>query len=215
MRLKFNDIKEKKKKKAYQKYGNEVLVDISNVMHKYRYKGIFMQGTLLGLMRDNKLIPWDDDIDIILLKDNGFSWNKFEQDMKKSGFLKTREINYNNRLYSQTYRKKNVVCDFTYWNDSDESKVRWYGGYEIEGLEYKNNKEQLYKTWKTTIPAIMDISYLEIEGNKLQIPMNSDEILSATYGENWKTPNPNYIPKKERMDVMLKVKYFNKKGKIK
>ena len=48
-------------------------------------------GTLLGIIRDKKLIPWDHDIDVAVWKDNNLK-KKFEFLMKKKKFFIKRQV---------------------------------------------------------------------------------------------------------------------------
>ena len=54
-RLKLNEYKENKKQKAYAKYGNEVLFRISDMVANNHFRIAVTEGTLLGVIRDQKL----------------------------------------------------------------------------------------------------------------------------------------------------------------
>lgn len=54
----------------------EVLEEIKRICDKYKIKYFAEWGTLLGAVRHKGIIPWDDDIDIGMLRDD---WNRFAQ----------------------------------------------------------------------------------------------------------------------------------------
>ena len=53
-----------------QLYKLEILKDITNICDRHRLKYFLYGGTLLGCVRHNGYIPWDDDVDIALLWDD-------------------------------------------------------------------------------------------------------------------------------------------------
>ena len=52
-----------------------LLKEIDSICHKYNIKWFIMYGTLLGAVRHQGFIPWDDDADIVMTYDN---WIKFK-----------------------------------------------------------------------------------------------------------------------------------------
>ena len=57
-----------------------MLESLKSVFEKYNIKYSVMSGTLLGAVRHNGFIPWDDDIDIAMLRED---YEKFIQLIKK------------------------------------------------------------------------------------------------------------------------------------
>ena len=57
-----------------QKYLLATLDEFIRVCNKYNLEWFADGGTLLGAVRDGKMIPWDDDIDIVMPRN---SYNKF------------------------------------------------------------------------------------------------------------------------------------------
>ena len=53
-----------------QKIVTEALEDFNNVCKKYNLKYIVVGGTLLGTLRHRGWIPWDDDIDVAMMKED-------------------------------------------------------------------------------------------------------------------------------------------------
>ena len=64
---------------------------IINIFNKLKINYWVCQGTLLGIIRDRSLIPWDPDIDLAVIGKN-FDEKLVEKIMKKNGFSKKKKI---------------------------------------------------------------------------------------------------------------------------
>lgn len=207
IRLKINERGEKAKKKAYDKYGLEILNDLFSMVFKKNYEVSCYYGTLLGLVRDNKLIPWDDDLDFVILDSIDFSWKRFEKDMNDIGFRLYRIIENGTGVIGQSYKKKGVLCDFSLKEPGNEVKECLYGCYEIPGVKYNSSDFLPYRFWIYMVPQISSLVDIELSGTKVKIPQNYEEILEAYYGKDWEIPNPNFMPDRKPTMEKLKVIY--------
>jgi phosphorylcholine metabolism protein LicD len=203
--------KEREKKKSYKLFGYEVLADLFEMVRIKGYKISCYYGTLLGIVRDNQLIPWDDDLDFIILADNTFSWEDFERDMSEAGFWKYRVIERENKIVAQSYKKKGVLCDFGFKNTEHEEEYHLYGCYQIAGNIYCNGTVGLYKYWKCKVPKTETLINRNLAGISLQIPDNYESVLSAFYGENWHIPDPNFKQDREEVQILNKITYYKKR----
>ena len=73
------------------------------IFNKFKINYWVCQGTLLGIIRDESLIPWDPDIDFAILEKN-FDEKLIEKIMKKNGFIKKKKFFKNDNLF--TFKKK-------------------------------------------------------------------------------------------------------------
>jgi len=73
------------------------------IFNKFKINYWVCQGTLLGIIRDQSLIPWDPDIDFAILEKN-FDEKLIEKIMKKNGFIKKKKFFKNDNLF--TFKKK-------------------------------------------------------------------------------------------------------------
>lgn len=208
IRVKNNERKERSKKHSFDKYGMEVLDDIYKVINKYDYKVICAFGTLLGIIRDDRLLPWDDDHDFLILDDGSFSWKEFDSAMIEGGFKLYREFEEEGKVVEKSYRKKGVLCDIRIWEDYQMDHVIHEDYFELPEVEYINGKYCEYETILKSYKAIKEVKTYSFKGVNVKIPENCDEFFEAAYGPGWKTPDPDWKPKEERIRIMRKATYF-------
>lgn len=192
VRLKINDLKEKRKIDAYKKYGKESLEIVMDMIIKKDYPCVAIHGTLLGLARDNHLIPWDDDIDFAFINIDKDIWDEFSKDMARIGFKKCREMEDDGIITAITYSRKGVLCDFDNYEVKDNpSRILYYAN-QIEGIEYKDGEYNDYKASYKEIPSIDKLIIKNFDGVNVKVPENYEDVLASIYGENWRTPNRGY-----------------------
>ncbi len=187
----------------------KLLKIIIRILDKYKIKYYLDFGTLIGAMRDNALIPWDDDIDISLVNENEYS--------KIPLVLKEIKEQYGYRTYLHTFestlkkhKKKHpkIVTpkiDFTTKNSYQIAKVRdnrfWIfgrGAICIDIFFKYTKKNQLHwfafgQTNKISNQPLKDgFSQIDFYGISCTIPTAYDSYLTSIYGD-WKTPNESWV----------------------
>ena len=68
------DYVEKKKRKALQRNGVEMIKILEKTLSEYNVMYFADYGTLLGIIRDRNFIQWDNDMDYGILIDDSFDW---------------------------------------------------------------------------------------------------------------------------------------------
>ena len=143
-------------------------------------------GTLLGIRRENRLLPWDNDIDISLMVDQSEKLHDFYEALKKANYrvrnrffeseiepfekgalrmIKIRERKFFGLL------KGNVCLDiFIKYPVSDNAY------WQIDG-KTKSVPKKFYENFKK----------ISFKGNDYSIPILTDEYLTYRYGD-WETP---------------------------
>lgn len=177
-------------------------------------------GTLLGLVRDGKLIEGDNDIDIgILSKDIG-KMDKLVSKLKNNGQAYTysnkgnifkykfdlKELG-NRKIDINVFRKKNdyMWCPQAISSEGLRSRrisyrLINYVTFRIYQLGFLKNKEfskfpwnYTYKFayWCVSKKYFNNIQTLKVESYTVKIPFNVKEYLYGRYG-NWKVANPDW-----------------------
>lgn len=94
--------------KEIQQYSLDILIDVKRVCEENDIKFYLSEGTLLGAVRHNGFIPWDDDVDIMM----------FREDYEKFVKIAPKALNSKYILQHHTTTKN-------YW--SYQAKVRFKG----------------------------------------------------------------------------------------
>ncbi len=119
-----------------------VLKEIEKVCKKYGLKYYAGYGTMLGAVRHNGFIPWDDDIDIFMLRDDYDKLLKvFREEMPKEYILLN---SYTDDNYTEVFSRiiNSIKIDLT-----DQHMEKYFGcpyvvGIDIFPLDYLSRKPE-------------------------------------------------------------------------
>ncbi|MEN6461384.1 MAG: LicD family protein [Syntrophomonas sp.] len=91
-----------------QKIAYNLLVEVDRICKKYEIKYFLWAGTLLGTIRHKDFIPWDDDIDIVMFRDDYTRFLEVAQyELAEDMFLQTNETDVNYPLLFAKVRDRN------------------------------------------------------------------------------------------------------------
>lgn len=110
-----------------------------NTFNKFKINYWVCQGTLLGIIRDQSLIPWDPDIDLAILKKN-FNEKLIKKIMKKNGFIRKKKFFKNDNLI--TFKKK--------------------GGRDVDINIYDLDKKNKFVQTKWFVPKNLIMRFIEV-----------------------------------------------------
>ena len=124
-------------------------------------------GSLLGIIRDNELIEWDDDIDMDMMQEDFSNWKiKLKETFIEKGFvvrLKDSEYYPKMRIFAHGIK---VSIDALFLKN--DKRVR--PAYNYLDIFFRNSELYSYK------------------GLDLLVPGPPKEFLKYVYGKNWKIP---------------------------
>lgn len=175
-------------------------------------------GTLLGIVRDGELIPWDPDVDLGVFLDDkdrliaifsqlGYEllddgWHSDYVTFGKAGVRL--DINIFRRYgaeYASLWRHTRPGYfgrGLGFLIGRPLSRFRFPGkpalGRLIYGLKGYSYKQEL----------LTDFQTLPCCGHEVVVPSRYEEMLAATYGDQWRIPRRDYVWDREALNVMAK-----------
>ena len=184
----------------------KVLLATVEILDAMKYEYFLCNGTLLGIIRDSQLIPWDIDLDIGM-------GNEIDKDLLCAEF-----INRGYELYDYgagsdylALKFEDVKVDFNFFHPRDQELVTlWQVPRQgfiprqfISTLRLLHLPLKLFK-WCWTLegyalPTKQTLPVREIEflGRAIKIPAQPEEVLAYTYGETWRVPKKDYDWRKD------------------
>ena len=176
-------------KKALQRNGNLLMQKIDSALEDKGARFFIDCGTLLGMVRDQKLIAHDRDMDYGIYFDDKFTKEMLDEAMLSIGMKKHREFYFRGRPVEVSYSNGLTNIDFFDHIEDDEfSKV--YAFYRDVEKKYPSDKH--YSVLEMRRKLITGISRVNISGMDVNIPENAEEYLESAYTENWRIPDPTW-----------------------
>ena len=176
------------KRKNVQKYGIEVLCELKLIFDKLGIINFADFGTLLGLIRDDKLLSHDLDLDYGIIHGD-FSIQDINLHLERIGFSLWREYFYRRKIVQLSYHYKNIKVDINIYQKYRGQMKTWLF-YRSPKTIYKNNERNIVEMEYSSIDKTKPI---KVKGCSINIPENNEYLLKEKYGENWKTPDKNWI----------------------
>lgn len=188
-----------------RKFGLEILTKIEESFRGLPIGYFANFGTLLGIVRENDFIRYDDDIDIGILP--GFhNFPRMIDALLANGFIFKRGFEYDGKITELAFWYKGIAVDFFFNESCEENDDRagkmWYqeystGGY-IPGLD---DRVAALKCRRIYFPAVSALKKVAFKGLMVNIPENTEEYLTAVYGDNWRTPIKGWTTADSKLDM--------------
>lgn len=171
--------------------GKRLLLDIVDILNEEKIDYMLDSGTLIGLVRDGDILPWDDDVDVSLPERELEKFLAILPRFRKRGWW-----------ISHRYMKQ----PFDVWKVGDYQSIkirnkRWglFRGRVKSDLnvKYKHGNEYFWYMLGLRKISKVDEKYfdgyeeVDYEGRKVKVPAHYEDYLTLKYGD-WKTPNRDY-----------------------
>lgn len=126
--------------KDAQKVELEILLEFDRICKKHNLNYFLYSGTLLGAIRHNGFIPWDDDIDVCMLRKDYDKFMKIaKNDLKDKYFLQNYKTDKNYPLQFAKLRKNNTL-----YTEINLSNLDMHHGVFIDIFPYDNTKPNTF-----------------------------------------------------------------------
>lgn len=172
--------------KNTQEYSiQEELVNTLKFFYQYckhkNIKPIIMHGSLIGLYFNNDILPWDDDIDIILTGICIYKLNNYED----LNFIIEINPNYKNR----SKKDKNNIIDARVINKNFGVfiDITFFYDYYSNGIRKLTSKDKHIYNYNDIYP----LKESTLAGVDVYIPSNVEKCLIQEYGKNVLLPRYN------------------------
>ena len=153
----------------------KMLIEAKHIISDLGIRFFIRQGTCLGIIRDNALIPWDDDVDLgSVIGLHGLTDKTVEKTVdqvaaafRSNGYFA--KIERTDHYIGVALVKWSMRMDWTCYRIIDDS-IFHYPGVRIPVRLFQNLKE------------------IDFKGEKFLVPNPPEEYLCFKYGPSWRTP---------------------------
>ena len=159
------------------KHGNEDaraenLLSVVNVLNNVGLDYWLTNGTALGMYRDGRFIPWDDDTDLDVMEEKFIPvFDMLKEKFMKAGFI----------VRAKTGLHKTKMSIFRF-----QEKLSLRGLYLDK--TYRNNRYRLRQNYKYNRAFYEEADYINYRGIKYRVPHPIEKFLIYCYGRKWRTP---------------------------
>jgi phosphorylcholine metabolism protein LicD len=186
----------------------DLLSKVIEVLNRFEIQYYLDFGTLIGAIRDNGLIPWDDDIDISLLHEEDYEkMPQVLKEIRKKHNLRTYLFTFQQSLKKRKEQgKKTYVNKISFTKDTNYqiAKIRtnrfWIFGRGNSNMDiffkYTHENASCWLAYgkENRIPleySINELIEIDFYGLKCTIPKDYDRYLTYKYGD-WRTPKEHW-----------------------
>ena len=194
-------VRKRRRKRAWESLrecGLTIAGDITRELTAMGATCFVTSGTLLGIVREGKLLDHDDDLDLCVVVDGNYSWKRAFDEVVALGFTpkliytldsKITEITFDNGAVSFDLFGGYPLVD----ENGDITKMRVYSCARLSDIIYRHPEE--------TTSSYRDFPYVSftvpttVDGVEVMLPNNPFEMLETNYGSTWETPDASWDSK--------------------
>ena len=149
----------------------EMLREAKQIMDQLEVVFFLRQGTCLGAVRDNDLIPWDDDVDLgSVIGLNGLTERSIDPVVaafRDNGYFA--KVEGNDQYINAALTKSSMRMDWACYRIIDDSIFH-------------------YPRLRLPVRLFAELKEIEFIGEKFLVPNPPEEYLRIKYGPSWMTP---------------------------
>lgn len=174
-----HSMREGKSQRLFREKSDAVMRDVQARLEESSCSFFFAFGTLLGIIRDNKLLDRDMDIDIIVSACTEEKIQKIERILEQKGYEHEYQFHVDNiGIVQDTYSLKKIRLDINYgFSDGERDRVYLLNGEDVVVFYYS--------------PVDTLEKYI-FHGIEINVPEEPEIFLQEIYGINWRRPDPKY-----------------------
>lgn len=177
-------------REAIQTKGIETIEAIQNIMEPLGIPFFFDMGTLLGIVREGRLLGHDLDIDSAVIPNSKDDIQRITEWLIQQGCVhKYRYEVEGVGVVEDSFTMNGIKFDVNYYYRNEECDVCYLGYRAPE----KNYEEGTMNAVRLSCPRIEKITNIHFGDCDVNIPSNPEQYLANRYGDNWRVPDKGYI----------------------
>ncbi len=151
------------------------LQDLFSIVDKHGIEACLMFGTLLGKLRHDDFIPWDDDADVII-----FSYDLFLEraapELEARGYVVQPDIRHGRRTGCRIFHQDSLKIP-----GRETLRFPWIGiwEHEMSGMNYLT---LLPEEFRYAVEDFFPLKHVEFLGFRVAIPHRPESILDSYFG---------------------------------
>lgn len=175
-----------------------LLKEVKQVLDQAGVPFFLRHGTCLGAIRDNALIPWDDDIDV----GSVFGFHVFSEEtvtavaetFRERGFIL--KIERNDHFLCVAMAKESI-------------RIEWSCYWVIDDAVF------MYPGMRIPIHLVTDLKEIDFLGEKFLVPNPPEDYLEAKYGPEWHIPKQAGAYEGDILDIIPDAPAPGRSGRLK
>lgn len=168
-----------------------MLKDLATVFNRNNLHYWLDWGALLGLIREDRLIPYDKDLDIGIFMEDLPKLGELRGEIEKLGYYycPTKGLGYDGNVQALNHpriffsKTNKLFCDICLWADlPEEPGFVNLVKHAAEHLKVHKGPKKFYENLKS----------FQFDGVDIKIPCHTNVYLEMRYGLNWRNPDPHF-----------------------
>jgi len=182
---------EHKKKKELRVSGNETLTTLQTQLTKADISFFFDMGTLLGIVREGRLLKHDMDIDVGVFATDDDQKKEITRTLNSLGCREVYRYSIDTiGIVEQSFILNDIKFDINYYHRADAVDI-CYLFYRDPKKRYA--EECVMDVVQLSCPHINKIVKIDFAGTSVNIPDSAETYLANRYGSNWRIPDKKYV----------------------
>ncbi|NNT72667.1 hypothetical protein HKT18_10615 [Flavobacterium sp. IMCC34852] len=183
-----------------KKNAESLLHEVTLLLEKFKVNYALEGGTLLGIYRENRLLPWDSDVDISILSEELLKMDEVYKELHKSNYrIRIRTFEANDSPFQKGMTRLIKIRKKYFFG-------LLKGNVCLEIFIKFTDKEHVY--WKVADKTMMapkkfyeNYTQIEFLNKHYTIPLLTEEYLTHKYGD-WKKPNKNWNASTDELSIL-------------
>ena len=171
-------------------YGNAAVASIEEALGSEGLIYFATCGTLLGLIRENRLLKRDYDLDYGVLIEKETDWQRIESCLLAKGFKMIRYFSLDGKITEQTYRNTHGVEIDIFGHFIIEQELCFYSYDKLPEVQYPT--EDAWSAYILKNGSYRGVKQIETSIGVISVPQNAEEYLTYNYNDDWRIPNPDF-----------------------